>query len=180
MSKQRTYTGHSGQMAVMAELLFRQCNVAVPDVDWGTDVFAFQDEREDVSRIQVKAAVGTPYKREEGYSIQFDIPIKQLNRPDRPPLHYALVARIGSRFADFLILSRPDLSALWNGEEPFGTENKRSGNLVLTVQFRPNQVRCGGVDLTQYRNAWDRLPALQPPIDVAVTEQAASEDAPQA
>jgi len=29
MSKQRTYTGHSGQMAVLAELLFRQCNVAM-------------------------------------------------------------------------------------------------------------------------------------------------------
>lgn len=58
MSRQRAYTGHSGQMAVMAELLHRQCNVAVPDVDYGTDVFAFHDDREDVARIQVKAARG--------------------------------------------------------------------------------------------------------------------------
>ena len=33
-----TYTGRSGQMAVMAELLFRRCNAAIPEVDVGTDV----------------------------------------------------------------------------------------------------------------------------------------------
>ena len=50
MSRQRTYTGRSGQMAVVAELLFQQCNAAVPEVDYGTDVFAFQDEREEAAR----------------------------------------------------------------------------------------------------------------------------------
>lgn len=58
-----TFLGHSGQMAVMAELLFRKCNVSKPDVDVGTDVFAFQDDREDVARIQVKTAQAKQYKK---------------------------------------------------------------------------------------------------------------------
>ena len=40
-------------MAVMAELLFRKCNVAVPIIDLGTDTFAFRDDREEVARVQV-------------------------------------------------------------------------------------------------------------------------------
>jgi hypothetical protein len=67
MARQRgtrdMYTGRSGQMAVMAELLFRLCNAAIPEVDAGTDVFAFQDEREEVARVQVKTAQGERYRR---------------------------------------------------------------------------------------------------------------------
>ena len=52
----RTYTGRSGQMAVMAELLDRGCNVAVPEVDVGRDLFAFLDEDADVTHLQIKTA----------------------------------------------------------------------------------------------------------------------------
>lgn len=163
MTRQRTYVGHSGQMAVMAELLFLECNVAIPEVDYGTDVFAFHDEREEVARIQVKTARGERYKTEEGYRAQFDLPMKQLLRPNRPPLYYVLATRLADRWADFLIVSRPRLSELWNGPLRFGTPNKASGNLVLTVQFRPTNVLCGEVDLTSYRNAWDTLPPVLVP-----------------
>jgi hypothetical protein len=169
MSKQRTYTGRSGQMAVMAELLFRQCNVAIPEVDWGTDVFAFLDDREEVARVQVKASQGERYKQEEGYSVQFDIPIKQLISPDTPPLYYALAARLGDQWMDFLVISRSELSDYCYGQRRFGTENKASGNWVLTVQVRPTSVLCGEVDLAAYRNAWVRLPPVRLLSDLALT-----------
>ena len=82
MAKQRTWTGHSGQNAVKAELLFRQCNVAVPEVDLGTDVFAFRDARPEMARIQVKTAQGRRYKNEAGYSATFHVPLKQLEIPE--------------------------------------------------------------------------------------------------
>ena len=50
-----SFTGRAAQFAVMAELLRLRCNVAVPEVDLGTDLFAFRDEHEDVTRVQVKA-----------------------------------------------------------------------------------------------------------------------------
>jgi len=159
--KQRQYTGHSGQMAVMAELLFRQCNVAVPDVDYGTDVFAFRDEREEVARVQVKTAQGTQHARDNGHSAQFSIPMTQLSLPDRPPLFYALAVRLDGRWVDFLVISRETLNDFWNGEHRFGTDD--SGTLKITVQFRPDRVTCGEVDLTGFRNAWDQLPPLCPP-----------------
>ena len=54
-----TYTGGSGQMAVIAKLLHRKCNAAIPAIDVGTDVFAFRDNSEAVAHIQVKTAVGS-------------------------------------------------------------------------------------------------------------------------
>src|SRR6266436_4091999 len=94
MATQRNYTGYSGQMAVMSELLFRKCNAAIPVIDVGMDVFAFRDDREDVARIQVKAAQGTLYQKGGGYHAQFNIPMKQLEATDKPPLYYALAVRL--------------------------------------------------------------------------------------
>jgi hypothetical protein len=166
VSRQRAYTGHSGQMAVMAELLHRQCNVAIPDVDYGTDVFAFHDESEETARIQVKTAQGRLYLLQEGYSAQFDIPMRQLRRDDRPPLFYALAVRLVRGWGDFVVISRRDLQELEYGEIRFGTENLNSGNLVITVQFRPERVNCGKVDMTMFRNAWNTLPPLRPLTEI--------------
>ena len=73
-----TFSGGSGQMAVTGELLHRKCNAAIPHIDAGTDVFAFRDDREEVARIQVKTAPGTQYKKEQGYSAKFGIPLSIL------------------------------------------------------------------------------------------------------
>jgi hypothetical protein len=167
MSRQRTYTGHSGQMAVMAELLHRQCNVAVPDVDYGTDVFAFHDDREDVARIQVKAARGIRYKKGDGYSARFVIPRRQLDRPDSPRLYYALAVRIDDGWGDFLVIGRERLQELWNGSPSLGKEDATSENLIIYAQFRPSRVICGEVDLSDFRNAWEALPPLRPTSQVS-------------
>jgi hypothetical protein len=147
-------------MAVMAELLVRQCNAAVPEVDVGTDVFAFLDDRDEVARVQVKTGRGEPYKKAGGYSVQFSIPLKQLERPDKPPLYYALAVRQGDAYVDFLVIGRARLNDYWNGTQAFGTVTRKR-ELMLTVQFR-DRVLCGDVDLTEHRNAWSLLPPLQP------------------
>jgi hypothetical protein len=172
-----SFTGGSGQMAVMGELLHRKCNAAVPHVDVGTDVFAFRDDREDVARIQVKTAFGEMYSDGRGYSARFGIPLTQLGRTDDPPLFYALAVRLGSGWANFILISRTRLRELWN--EGCGHENPKSGNLELHIQFRPAKEKqsaaspeaggqpplkshCGAFDLTGYLNAWETLPPLKP------------------
>jgi len=94
------FTGGSGQMVVMGELLHRKCNAAIPLIDVGTDVFAFQDNREEVARIQVKTATGKNYKKTKGYIADFRIPIDQLKRTDSPALFYGRPAerRLGKRY----------------------------------------------------------------------------------
>jgi hypothetical protein len=154
----RAFTGRSGQMAVVSELLARQCNAAVPEVDVGTDVFAFHDEREDVARVQVKTARGVRYADGSGYSAQFSIPLKQLDRPDTPPLFYTFVVRLDDEYVEFLIVERVRLQGYWNGERRFGSKDNQ-GNLVLKVQFRET-VLCGEVDLSGHRSDWHALPPL--------------------
>jgi hypothetical protein len=167
-----TFTGGSDQVAVMAELLHRKCNAAVPHVDVGTDVFAFRDDREHVARIQVKTAPAKLYKDGSGYSAKFGVTMAQLSRPDSPPLFYAFAVRMGDAWGAFVVISRTNLKELW--DEGCGSENPKSGDLELQIQFRPKQsphddeahnsarARCGEFDLSEYLNAWEILPPLKP------------------
>ena len=83
-------------------------------VDIGMDVFAFRDDREDVSRIQVKTAPGKRYKNGGGYHAKFGVPMAQLRRPDNPPLFYALAVRLAAGWGTFVVIGRAELQELWN------------------------------------------------------------------
>ena len=163
------FTGRAAQLAVMSELLRFQCNAAIPEVDLGTDVFAFKDEREEIVRLQVKACtVPYIYPDGSGYSAKFALPMKQLRRlDDRPPLFYVLAVLRDERWADFLIVSRARLRSYLNpekGEKSFGSLDKANDALIVAVEFRA-KVECSERDLTNCRNAWTSLPPLQPPPD---------------
>jgi hypothetical protein len=171
-----TFSGGSGQMAVIGEPLHRKCNAAIPHIDVGTDVFAFRDDREEVARIQVKTAPGTQYERGGGYWAKFGVPMKQLERADRPPLFYAFVVRLDHRWGGFIIISRAKLKDLWN--DGCGSENKRSGDLELRIQFRPDAQQtgkmtatCGTSPLTDCLDAWETLPPLMRPVPITAEEQ---------
>ncbi len=174
-----SFSGGSGQMAVMGELLHRQCNAAVPHIDVGMDVFAFRDDREDVARIQVKTAPAALYKKGMGYSAKFGVPMAQLKRTDEPPLFYAFAVRLDGGWGKFVVVSRAKLQELWN--DGCGSENEKSGNLELHIQFRPADLpkgdqanvdesnwsaKCGKFNLTGFVNAWETLPPLKPVQEV--------------
>ncbi len=186
-----TFSGSSGQMAVMGELLHRKCNAAIPLVDVGTDVFAFRDDREEVARIQVKTEPGKHYKQGEGYSATFKIPKKQLGRTDDPPLFYALAVRLDDGWGSIIVISRAKLQKLWN--QGLGSGNEKAHTLQLHIQFRPREeevaavevevaddqvleARCGEFDLTNYINAWESLPPLKAPVPIDADEHGAGAD----
>jgi hypothetical protein len=112
----------------------RASNAAVPHIDVGTDVFAFRDDREDVARIQVKTAPGKPYKKVQGYSAKFGVPMAQLRRTDEPTLFYAFAVRLDSSWGRFVVISRAKLQELWNNG--CGSENKQSGGSSQTTDFQ--------------------------------------------
>jgi hypothetical protein len=160
----RAYTGRSGELAVMAELIDRGCNVAVPEVDVGKDLLAFQDDMAEITHIQVQTAGKASALRGEGrYSAQIDVPLDALEKRDVPPLHYVFAMRLGGRWADFIVSSRERLGALRQG---IGTEyidtRTRKRFLKLKFSFAKEDVRCGGQSFQEYRNAWQSLPALRP------------------
>jgi len=160
----RTYTGRSGQMAVMAELLDRGCNVAIPEIDVGRDLFAFQDDEAAVTHIQVKTA-GKPkaVKADGSYSAQIDVPMDQLTLPDDPPLYYVFALRVRGKWADFIVIRRNRLNKLHMAKE-IGNEytDKKTGKkyLKLTFSVGTDYMICGGESFQDYRNAWFILPPL--------------------
>jgi hypothetical protein len=167
----RAYTGRSGQLAVMAELLDRGCNVAIPEVDVGRDLFAFQDEEEGVAHLQVKTAgKARALKAEGSYTAQIDVPLDQLEFPDRPALYYVFAMRLGKRWADFLVIRRSRLNAL-RLEKDLGTRytdpKAHKAYLKFTFSFSTDGVTCGGESFQPYRNAWTSLPPLRPVGDPA-------------
>ncbi len=73
-----SYTGRSGQLAVMAEFLVRETNVAIPEVDVGDDIVVVRDDNDQITRVQVKTANAKESNQEGKFNAQFSVPIDQL------------------------------------------------------------------------------------------------------
>jgi hypothetical protein len=159
VSKQALYLGRAGQLAVMSEFIVRGYNGAAPEVDVGEDVFVLRDRDATVSRIQVKAASGRRLER-AALAAQFNLRYDQLSTPIRPELHYVFVVREADRWVEMVIIPRRKLYDL-HKTGGVGTHDVRRGRLVLNVRWTPTDVRCGGHDLSSYRNNWSAWPPIR-------------------
>jgi hypothetical protein len=153
--KRNLYVGRAGQMAVMAEFLWRGWNVAVPEVDVGDDVFVVKDESGDLWRVQVKTATAQP--QWQGYSVQFSISLDQLEAPRIPDLVFVFAIRGSASWEPFIVIDR---KTLWkeHGEHRVGSASQ--GNLILRFTVQDEELRCSNRDFTSYRNDWSRWPVL--------------------
>lgn len=143
-------------MAVLAVLLNRGYNVAVPEVDRGDDLFVVHDETGQLYRIQVKTATGKGKRRVSG---AFNIAVSQLRTPRMPDLHYVLVLFHPDGRRDFLVISRKELLELWEiGGIGHATDGGR--RVVLHISFGEDGVLCDGKWLDQYREDWSLWPKV--------------------
>lgn len=156
---QNLYTGGAGQAAVMSEFLFRGCNVAVPEVDRGDDLFVVQDADGSLSRIQVKAAIGKRRARSDAYAAQVVVPLRQLSVKHTPDVTYVFVLRVDQRWRDFVVVPRGDLWAL-HMTKGVGTATK-AGGLVLTLVVSAARVDCSGEDFSAWRGDFSRWPPIR-------------------
>ena len=159
-NRSNLYTGKAGHLAVMAELLLRGWNTAIPEVDIGDDIFVVHDRDGDMRRVQVKTAMAKP--QQYGRSAQFNIPISQLQREMDPDITYVFAVRLRirhkSRWDDFVVIDRQDIEKY--REDGMGSENR--DRLVLYLRFEKESITCNGYDLSPYRNAWDtRFPVIE-------------------
>src|SRR5262245_12500467 len=128
------FTGCGGQMAVLAELLMRQANVAGPEVDTGEDVFTFRTGQAEVTRIQVKTANAELLKEEGRYAARVSIPFAQLLGQDVPRLYYVFPIRLREAWVDFVIVGRRELRVASERRE-IGYFNHQAGELQLYLSF---------------------------------------------
>ena len=154
--RQNLYVGRAGQMAAMAEFLWRGWNVALPEVDVGEDVFVIKDEGGQLWRVQVKTA--TAQLQRDGYSAQFSISLKQLNAPRVPDLVYVFVVRSAVAWEPFIIIDR---ETLWSECKTYGVGNVSQGNLILRFSVQDATLLCSNRDFLSYRNDWSRWPVVR-------------------
>ncbi len=159
------YTGRSGQLALLAELLLRRCNVAVPEVDEGEDALVFVADDPEVGRLQVKTAVAEALKTEGCYAARVSVPLAQLYAEDRTRLRYVFVIRLGDHWTDFVIIPRRELVEA--SDEGVGYLNQRANELQLYLSFSPGGLRCSSRDWSRYRNAWENVPLPAPRPEVS-------------
>src|SRR3954471_24145345 len=139
--KQNLYVGRAGQMAVMAELLWRGWNVALPEVDVGEDVFVVKDESGELWRVQVKTA--TAKQRQTGYSAQFNVSLRQLETIRTPDLVYIFAIRGPESWESFIVIDR---SMLYREHELHKIGSVSQGNLVLRFSQDDSTLRCSDRD----------------------------------
>jgi hypothetical protein len=158
------YTGRGGQLATLAELLLRHCNVAIPEVDEGDDALVFVTDEPDVARLQIKTATAELLKAEGCYAARVSVPLAQLHARESTRLHYVFAIRLGERWSDFVIVARHELVAA--SGLGLGYVNKRAGELQLYLSFSPDGLRCSDQDWSRYRNAWASLGVVRPRPEV--------------
>ena len=59
VTNKTSHLGRAGEFAAMSEILARGWNVAIPEVDMGSDVFVAQDDGTRLTRVQVKTSQAT-------------------------------------------------------------------------------------------------------------------------
>ena len=152
MSKKDLYTGRAGHLAVMAELLLRGWNTAIPEVDVGDDIFAVRDSDGNMHRVQVKTA--TAKSHNYGYSAEFNLPLSQLRTEIRPDVTYVFATRLYDRWGDFVVINRPVLNDEYQ-LQGMGYRYKNEDRLKLWLRFEKTRITCSRRDLSRYRNDWD-------------------------
>lgn len=159
MSRRNLFTGRSGQLALMAEFLIRELNVAIPEVDVGDDIVVVRDDDDIITRVQVKTA-NANRSRNGHFSAQFNVPLRQLELGPRG-LVYAFVVRHRQRWEEFVILRRSILYEL-KTRYGLGSEDGK-GSLVLALSFSPRDILSKGLSLQAFRSRFEPWP---PPAEI--------------
>ena len=171
----------------MAEILARGWNVAIPEVDMGTDVFVAEDDGGRLTRVQIKTTVADSRDGRRWTAHAIELPSEQFLRQDEPvPLLYAFVIRLGEGW-QFIVISRPELRDHWREFQRQRQDDRAAGR---AVKGRPSKaldgvaeepaiafvltegevMAWGGRDFQRYKNNWEMFDLLMLPAKATATE----------
>lgn len=138
----------------MSELLWREYNVAMPEVDIGDDVFVIHHDSGRSRRLQVKTASGRPSNNRVSY--QLSVSYRQLIADSRPPLVYVFAMRVPRRW-HFLAIDQPALRRLC--KTGLGSVTGDSIVIVVTSNRDGTDWRSGSrFPLDSYVATWRPFP----------------------
>lgn len=156
-----TFFGRAGEMAVMAELLLRGWNVAVPEIDIGDDVFVVRDSNGEFKRVQVKSA----NSKQQNKSIIFQISIssKRLTTPVTPELTLVFPVRSkeDERWKFFCVINRSTLNTLFVNDNVGNKNSKGDVNFRFKYETDIKKLTIGTADLSKHINDWASFPIIE-------------------
>ncbi|MBI5513507.1 MAG: hypothetical protein HY909_07035 [Deltaproteobacteria bacterium] len=154
------YIGSAGEYRVMAELLARGYNVAVPRVDTGDDVLVIkvEDEGDEYSlrRVQVKTA--RPATKSGSYT--FKVKRLQLESAANVDLWYVFLARSSDRWLSTMVFRREVLR-----DVQWKRQRKSSGDTVtfeITLSDDGKTAMLGSAELSKHIDDWEDWPTILP------------------
>jgi len=147
--------GKAAHLTVMSEFLTRGWNVAIPEVDIGDDIFVVQDDNGTLRRVQVKTSTSTA--RQNGFSGQFNIPLKQLRNIANIPVHYVFIVRHFDQWTKPVIIRQDYLLGQMLNYK-IGSEHEN--NLNLYFSYTHGKVECSGLDLSSYLSDFSDFPLI--------------------
>jgi len=150
------YLGKAGHLMVMSEFLTRGWNVAIPEVDIGSDIFVVQDDTGTLKRVQVKTSTSTV--RKNSFSGQFNVPLIQLTDLVTTPFHYVFIVRHNDQWTKPVII-RQDY--LFDHFEKNKIGSEHNGNLNLYFSYSTDKVECSGFDLSRYVSNFEDFPLIE-------------------
>lgn len=146
MSKRTNqYPGKAGHLVAMSEFLLLGWYAAIPEVDTGDDIFAVEDEKGTLRRVQVKTA--TAKGSVQHFTAQFQVSCKQLKNIRETLIHYAFLIRLEKH--------RQELSVIPQHELLDYHENKKAGSkcrdkVALYFSCRNGRLLCAKQDFPNY------------------------------
>lgn len=157
MSKKfNLYLGKAGHLAVMSEYLVLGWNVAIPEVDVGDDIFVVKDDNGTLRRLQVKTV--TANGRQDSYSAQFNISVKNLRNITDILVHYIFIVRHNDAWSKPVVI-RQDYLLDHVENEKIGSLTK--GNITFYISFANQNVSCSGKDFTKYIRDFTDFPKIE-------------------
>jgi len=164
MKKRTQYVGTAGQLAVMAEFAARGYNVAMPEIDYGDDVFVTLQDTAKIWRIQVKTATptakNTTVKKPRSERYQLAVGETFLNdKDDNPPVYIVFCLRF-SNIWRFLIIPRARL-AEYHKDHQIGQQSGDNIKFDVAIHYEgtaKGKILCGGQELTRWEQEWSPWP----------------------
>lgn len=168
--KKKGYVGKAGHLAVMGEFAIRGYNVAMPEVDYGDDIFVTEDGTGKLWRVQVKTATPTTSASVHPRSERFQIVTTKTflsSKDDNPPVYVVFAMRTikapPSPRWRFLVIERKRL-AEYHSDDKIGQVTGEIVKFDVAIHFdgiNKGKVLTGkNVEITKWMERWDPWPVL--------------------
>lgn len=156
----RLFVGASGEHAVLSELLIRNYNVAVPDVDLGTDSYVININDGGSKRIQIKTALIRQTKNGWQCGLVFR---KDYLRPNYMGIDYLFAPLRDESINKWnnILIIKMDTLYVYLQNNGYDLSGKKKMTIPLKFVSKRNKYYIKNEEITAHIDDWSAWPKLK-------------------